>query len=75
MILILLSLIWLNTGISKEEVVNSEYVMAGTGPEIREKIQRIYDETDVSYFVISPYLNQVVQFSKEVIKPLLKQNR
>ena len=62
-------------GISKEEVVNSEYVMAGTGPEIREKIQRIYDETDVSYFVISPYLNQVVQFSKEVIKPLLNQNR
>jgi hypothetical protein len=57
-------------GITKKDVASSEYVMVGTGYEIREKILRIYNETGINYFVVSPKLDQLETFSKQVIQQI-----
>ena len=41
-------------GISKREAYESEYIFVGSGSEIKDKVLRILDETDINYFVVSP---------------------
>jgi probable F420-dependent oxidoreductase len=58
-------------GISREDMANSEYLMVGSSSDIREKIETIHQETGINYFVVSPKMNQIEAFSKQIIKPLL----
>jgi len=58
-------------GISKSEAYESEYVFIGTGSEIKDKVLKILDETDINYFVVSPKLDQIETFSKQVIQPII----
>ena len=60
-----------NTGMSAEEVANCPLFLAGSGPEICDRLERQREETGISYVVIQggdP--NLVESFAEQVVAPL-----
>jgi len=60
-----------NTGLSPEEVANCPLFLAGSGSEIRERLERQREETGISYVVIQGSDQSLVErFAEEVVAPL-----
>ncbi len=60
-----------NTGMSEEEVAESPLFLAGSGPEIRERLERQREQTGISYVVIQGGDAELVErFAEEVVAPL-----
>ena len=60
-----------NTGMSAEEVANCPLFLAGSGPEICDRLERQREETGISYVVIQGGDSNLVEsFAEQVVAPL-----
>jgi probable F420-dependent oxidoreductase len=60
-----------NTGMSPEEIANCPLFLAGTGPEICDRLERQREETGISYVMIQGGdFDLVERFAEEVVAPL-----
>ena len=60
-----------NTGMSAEEVANCPLFLAGSGPEICDRLERQREETGISYVVIQGGDSDLVEsFAEQVVAPL-----
>ena len=57
-------------GITAEEVENSTMVMVGSSSDIRDKIQRLREETGVNYFAFLLRSDQFEEYAESIVKPL-----
>jgi probable F420-dependent oxidoreductase len=60
-----------NTGMSAEEVAECPLFLAGSGPEVRDRLERQREETGISYVVIQGGDFELVErFAEQVVAPL-----
>ena len=58
-------------GISIEEFLASEYVAVGSSSDIRDKIQRLCEETGITYYVFRLRRDQFKEVAESIIQPLI----
>jgi len=57
-------------GTSSEVITKSEFVLIGSSSYIKDRINRLIDETGISYFVLNIRRDQFKEYSQNIIKPL-----
>jgi len=59
-----------SSGVTVEEVENSTMVMVGSSSDIRDKIQRLREETGVNYYVFLLRGDQIEEYAESIVQPL-----
>jgi probable F420-dependent oxidoreductase len=57
-------------GTSSEVITKSEFVLIGSSSYIKDRINRLIDETGISYFVLNIRRDQFKEYAQNIIKPL-----
>jgi probable F420-dependent oxidoreductase len=59
-----------NLGVPTEDILANEYVAFGSSSDLRDKIQRLREETGMNYFVFSLRRDQFDEYAESIVQPL-----
>ncbi len=57
-------------GVTRDEILNSEYVNIGSSSDIVDKVMRLREETGVNYFVFNIRGDQLEEYAESIVQPL-----
>jgi alkanesulfonate monooxygenase SsuD/methylene tetrahydromethanopterin reductase-like flavin-dependent oxidoreductase (luciferase family) len=58
-------------GVTTDEIKNAEYLAFGSSSYIRDKIQRLREETGINYYVFVLRSDQFVEYGESIVQPLI----
>ena len=59
-------------GTTTDEAENAEYFAFGSSSDIRDKIERLREETGINYFVFTLRRDQFDEYAETIVQPLIK---
>jgi hypothetical protein len=59
-----------NLGVPIDDIRANEYVAFGSSSDLRDKIQRLREETGMNYFVFSLRRDQFNEYAESFVQPL-----